>query len=68
MPQLNGYGLRQRLQRQHPAFARIPFVFVSAYADDQDIEDGLAVGADHYVTKPVNFEMLEKRIGNLLVA
>jgi CheY-like chemotaxis protein len=65
MPQVNGYQLRQRLQRQHPDYAKIPFVFVSAFADEQDIADGLMVGADHYITKPINYDLLEGWIGNL---
>jgi DNA-binding response OmpR family regulator len=44
----------------------IPFVFVSAFADEEDIADGLIVGADHYLTNPLNIDQLEGRNNNFV--
>jgi DNA-binding response OmpR family regulator len=66
MPKVNGYQLRCQLQKNHPQHAAIPFVFVSAFADEEDIADGLIVGADHYLTKPINFDQLEGWINNFV--
>ena len=55
MPKMNGHRLRRRLQREHPEHAKIPFIFVSALADETDIADGRLIGVEHYVTKPIDF-------------
>lgn len=51
MPECNGYEVLNRL-RQHPATARIPFIFLSAKADRGDLRQGMDLGADDYLTKP----------------
>ena len=58
MPKMNGYQMRDQLNKQRPELAKKPFIFVSAYADEADIADGLLLGADHYVTKPIDFDAL----------
>ncbi len=56
MPVLDGYGVLARL-RQTPNTASIPFVFMTAKASQMDIEQGLSLGIDDYLTKP--FEVSE---------
>ncbi|HML22388.1 MAG TPA: response regulator [Aggregatilinea sp.] len=51
MPALDGYGTLARLQ-QSQATASIPFVFMTAKASRTDIEQGLSLGIDNYLTKP----------------
>lgn len=65
MPKMNGHQLRGHLKKNHPEHAKIPFMFLSALADPADIADGLMIGADHYLTKPVNFDMLQGWINDL---
>jgi CheY-like chemotaxis protein len=65
MPKMNGHQLRGRLQQEHPQHAKIPFLFVSALADDADIADGQMIGVDHYITKPINFDQLQGWIRDL---
>lgn len=65
MPKMNGHQLRGCLQRNHPQHAKIPFLFVSALADETDIADGQMIGIDHYVTKPIDFEQLRGWIREL---
>ena len=57
MPKMDGYQLRKRLQNC-PLFRTTPFLFVSALAFQQAIDKGLSIGADHYLTKPVDFDVL----------
>ena len=57
MPQINGYQLLERI-RARPEWARIPFVFLTARALDSDIRYGKTLGADDYLTKPVQAEDL----------
>ncbi|MBW4583049.1 MAG: EAL domain-containing protein [Tildeniella nuda ZEHNDER 1965/U140] len=52
MPEFDGYEVLQAL-RNHPATAAIPFIFLSAKADHIDLRQGMELGADDYLTKPV---------------
>jgi len=58
MPVLDGLGLLAAIRSQHPEFADMPFVFLSALADRRDQIAGHELGADEYLTKPVDFEMM----------
>jgi signal transduction histidine kinase len=51
MPELNGYGVLINL-RNNPRTAAIPFVFLTAKADREDMRRGMEMGADDYITKP----------------
>ncbi|MGI9509856.1 MAG: response regulator [Geminicoccaceae bacterium] len=66
MPKLNGRDLRKLLVQNHPQHARIPFCFMSAFADQQDIKDGMSIGATHYFTKPIDYGELEDWITDRL--
>ncbi len=68
MPKLNGRELRQKLVAEHPDHATIPFVFMSAFADPQDVKEGMNVGATHYFTKPLDYEALEIWISDNMAA
>lgn len=62
MPGLRGDHLLQRLRSDHPDLARLPFLFLTALADRDNILAGQRLGADDYITKPVDLELLEGRI------
>lgn len=62
MPKLNGYQFREAMIKKYPHFKDVPFIYVSAYSEEADIADGLITGADHYVTKPIDFEQLKGHI------
>lgn len=63
MPVMGGYDVLKELRNNHPKFADTPFIFLSAFADRKDIISGLELGADDYLTKPIDFEMLLVKIG-----
>jgi DNA-binding NarL/FixJ family response regulator len=52
MPELDGYGVLEQLRTQE-ATKRIPFIFLTAKGEWQDIRAGMNLGADDYLTKPV---------------
>ena len=56
MPRLDGLQLLSRL-RADPATATLPVVLLSAKAQHAEVEQGMALGAADYVTKP--FDPLE---------
>ena len=52
MPELDGHGVLQALQ-QDAGLARIPFIFLTAKGEKDDLRSGMNLGADDYLTKPV---------------
>jgi DNA-binding response OmpR family regulator len=59
MPGASGLEVLKRLTAVAPRFWNMPFIFVTATAD-RDIElKARRLGADDFVTKPVDFDVLE---------
>ena len=52
MPELDGYGVLQELQADE-SLGRIPFIFLTAKGEKDDLRSGMNLGADDYLTKPV---------------
>jgi diguanylate cyclase len=52
MPGLDGYGVLQEL-RQDPRTAVIPFIFLSGQSEYRQVRQGMNLGADDYLTKPL---------------
>ena len=58
MPTMSGFEVLARLNEFAPRLGRIPFVFLTALADRDNELKGRRLGADDYVTKPIDFERL----------
>ncbi len=58
MPTMSGFELLERLIELAPRFAKMPFVFLTALTDRDNELKGRQLGADDYVTKPIDFEVL----------
>lgn len=67
MPKLNGKDVCRRLKGD-PATAKTPIIFLSAKAQELDVEAGLELGADAYVTKPFDPSDLLETVASLLRA
>ncbi len=66
MPEMDGFETLKRL-RAHPSTNRIPVIFLTAQKKDPlSIEKGLELGADEYLTKPIDTEELLVRTRVLL--
>jgi DNA-binding NarL/FixJ family response regulator len=63
---MGGFELLERVASTGPAFADIPFTFLTALGDRDSELLGRRLGADNYLTKPVDFEMLGVVIDNRL--
>ena len=61
MPNLDGYGLIKAL-RQKPLTADIPFIFLTAKAENGDLRQGMELGADDYLIKPFKADELIRAI------
>ena len=63
MPEMDGFTLAGKLRAEEPG---IPFIFLTAKSLREDMIKGLKLGADDYITKPFDPEMLLLRINNIL--
>lgn len=78
MPFCNGYQMLQELKK-NSATENIPFIFLTAKAEKNEIRKGMNLGADDYLSKPLKptdlldsiknklmkYEILQKRLTNL---
>lgn len=62
MPRKNGYELLKEVRGEHGISAEMPFIFLSALADKEHVLAGLKLGADNYLTKPVDFDVLRVKV------
>jgi DNA-binding NarL/FixJ family response regulator len=58
MPAMSGFELLERLTALAPRFSNMPFVFLTALTDRDSELKGRQLGADDYVTKPIDFDRL----------
>ena len=63
MPEMDGFTLAERMKETKPD---IPLIFLTAKSLKEDIVRGLKIGADDYITKPFDPEVLILRINNIL--
>ncbi len=58
MPGMSGFELLDRLTSMEPRFETMPFVFLTALCDRDHEIKGWQLGADDYLTKPVDYDVL----------
>ena len=58
MPGMSGFELLERLTSMEPRFETMPFVFLTALGDHDNEIKGWQLGADDYVIKPVDYDVL----------
>jgi len=65
MPKLDGYDVLKSLS-QDPKTNPIPFIYLTAKSEKEDIRKGMLLGADSYITKPFTaseiITVIEKKI------
>ena len=65
MPKMNGRQLCMNL-KQNMATCHIPVILLTGLSSKENIVQGLESGADAYITKPFEFDILHKKIESLL--
>ena len=65
MPDVSGLEVL-RFMRREPGFQQIPVVIVSAKTLPADIRTGLDAGAEAYLTKPVDMEVLRETVARVI--
>jgi len=63
MPEMDGFSLAEKIKEKEP---EVPVIFLTAKSLKEDIVRGLKIGADDYITKPFDPEILILRINNIL--
>ena len=58
MPGMSGFELLGTLTSMEPRFESMPFVFLTALSDHDTELKGWQLGADDYLTKPVDYDVL----------
>ena len=58
MPVMSGFEVLEALTAIAPRFGQMPFVFLTALTDRDNELKGRKLGADDYVTKPIDFDLL----------
>jgi len=67
MPKLNGFEVCQRL-RAEPAWRGVRVLMLTAKGREAELQKGLSLGADAYVTKPFSTRDLVAEVRRLLAA
>jgi DNA-binding response OmpR family regulator len=65
MPEVDGLSVLRTLRSQSDT-AIIPFIFLTARARTQDVREGMELGADDYLTKPIQLNALLSAISTRL--
>lgn len=65
MGEISGIQLANIL-KSNPATASIPIIFCTAMTDENDMVNGLYLGADDYITKPYSLRNLLARVHSVL--
>ncbi|HQR11974.1 MAG TPA: response regulator [Casimicrobiaceae bacterium] len=65
MPRMSGYDVCQKV-RENASWAGIRIIMLSAKGRDVEVNKGIAVGADAYVTKPFSTKDLMAQVAQML--
>lgn len=65
MPDMDGISLTKKI-KSNVNVNHIPVILLTAKATDRDKGAGFDIGADAYITKPFNIDLLKKQILNIL--
>lgn len=66
MPNIDGFGLYDYIKNSE-ILSNIPFIFLTARADNSTIRKGMNLGADDYITKPFTIDNLLNGIKTRLI-
>jgi CheY-like chemotaxis protein len=65
MPRMTGYDACKKL-KENDSTKSIPVIFLSAKGQDQEIQQGLAAGAEEYILKPFAPDELVNQVRGVL--
>jgi len=62
MPELDGYGLLKMVRESKDKRSALPFIFLSALGQKENILKGANLSANDYLVKPIDFDILIAKI------
>jgi two-component system, sensor histidine kinase and response regulator len=65
MPEVTGLEVLQ-IMRESPKTAQLPVILISALSENDDIARGLQIGANDYIAKPVDIDVVRARVNTQL--
>lgn len=65
MPKMNGYQASEEIRRLEDTSERVPILALTASALTSDRDKCFTSGMDDYLSKPINIDMLEKKLTEL---
>lgn len=65
LPHINGFEVCRRI-RENPQWAKTKIIMLTAKGQEAEIEKGLALGANAYISKPFSTKMLMQKINEIL--
>ncbi|MBF0380911.1 MAG: response regulator [Magnetococcales bacterium] len=65
MPEMDGFFVCSELNK-NPKNRSIPVIMITALADELSVDRAFEVGADEYITKPLNWSVLRLRIQRII--
>jgi two-component system sensor histidine kinase/response regulator len=65
MPQMNGIQFCEKF-KSNPQWTHIPVIMITALTDKEDLSQCMSVGADDFISKPVNGMELRSRVKSML--
>ncbi|MBI1622691.1 response regulator transcription factor [Aquamicrobium zhengzhouense] len=63
MPGRDGYEVLKAVHAKGAGFSDIPFVFLTALGDPRQVVEGKRLGADDYLVKPIDYDLLLATVG-----
>lgn len=65
MPKISGYDFLEQL-KENDHTRNIPIIVISAVTDQQNINKIMKMGADEFIGKPLDIEILLDKVSNIL--
>ncbi len=62
MPNMNGHELLVKIRNEVTDLADVPFLYLTSLSDREHFLEGVDLGADDYLTKPIDFELLHAKV------
>ena len=60
MPGMSGFELLKRIKRQFESPPAV--IMITAYGDTKNYEEAMRLGADDFITKPLDFSILKDKL------
>ena len=64
LPEISGFDILRSIPQVGAEFRAIPFIFLTAYGQRENLITARRLGCDEYIVKPIDFELLIETVRN----